>query len=178
MFTRNWYKALAATATQTSGKDTYTAIDGVTTNLVTNNEYYIQYGRDNEYKQCPSIYRMRTTYSGTFGGVILGTGTKPPSINDCKLSGDLVSGYIYSSTVQTIVDDYGTTTTALYTITNTSDKTITIGEIGLMAVLNSGSANAQTFALLERTALEVPLVIEPEGVGQLTYTIRFNHPTS
>lgn len=177
MFTKNWYKALAATATQTSGKDTYTAIDGVTTNLVTNNEYYIQYGRDTETKQCPSIYRMRTSYSSS-SGVILGTGNTPPTIDDCKLSGDLVTGYIYSVTVTHNIDEYGVTSTALYTITNTSSKTITIGEIGLMAVLSSGGANAQSQALLERTVLDVPLTIEPEGVGQLTYTIRFNHPTS
>ena len=177
MFTKNWYKALAATATQTSGKDTYTAIDGVTTNLVTNNEYYIQYGRDTETKQCPSIYRMRTSYSSS-SGVILGTGNTPPTIDDCKLSGDLVTGYIYSVTVTHNIDEYGVTSTALYTITNTSSKTITIGEIGLMAVLSSGGANAQSQALVERTVLEAPLTIEPEGVGQLTYTIRFNYPTS
>lgn len=177
MFTRNWYKALVANATNTSGKDTYTAVDGVTTNVINNFIYYMYYGSDMDSKQCPSLYRMRTNYN-TGAGVILGTGTTPPTLDDCTLSGDLATGYIFSVTVQTEIDDYGATTTALYTITNTSSKTITIGEIGLIAVLNSGSSSAQNQALLERTVLEVPLTIEPEGVGQLTYTIRFNHPTS
>ena len=177
MFTKNWYKALAAVATKTSGKDTYISVDGISTNSIAESEYYIQYGRDAEVRQCPSIYRLRTAYTGN-GGVILGTGNTPPTIDDCKLSGDLVTGYIYSVTVTHNIDEYGVTSTALYTITNTSSKTITIGEIGLMAVLSSGGANAQSQALVERTVLEAPLTIEPEGVGQLTYTIRFNYPTS
>lgn len=177
MFTRNWYKALIANATYTSGKDTYTGIDGVTTNFIGGNDYYFQYGRDVESKQCPSIYRLRTSYSSS-GGVILGTGNTPPTIDDCKLSGELVTGYIFSVTVQTNIDNYGSTTTALYTITNTSSKTITICEIGLMAILSSSGSSAQAQALLERTVLDVPLTIEAGGVGQLTYSIRFNHPTS
>ena len=178
MFTRNWYKALAAVATKTSGKDTYISVDGISTNSIAESEYYIQYGRDSDVRQCPSIYRLRTAYTGN-GGIILGTGTTPPTMNDCKLSGDLVTGYIYAATVQTNIDDYGATTTAMYTITNTSNKTITIGEIGMIAQMSStGAGTSQTHALLERTVLDVPLTIEPEGVGQLTYTIRFNHPTS
>lgn len=176
MFTRNWYKALTSIATYTSGKDTYTAVNGETTNFIAANTYYLQYGRDVDSMQCPSMYRMRTGYSS--GGVILGTGNTPPTIDDCKLSGDLITGYIYSVTVAHDIDEYGATSTALYTITNTSSKTITIGEIGLMAVLSSGGANAQSQALVERTVLDVPLTIEPGGVGQLTYTIRFNYPTS
>ena len=178
MFTRNWYKALIANATKTSGKDTYIGVDGISTNLIADHEYYIQYGRDIESRQCASIYRMRTSYNGVSGGVVLGTGNTPPTLDDCKLSGDLVTGYIYSVAVEHKIDEHGATSTALYTITNTSNKTITIGEIGLICVLNTSGSNAQTLALLERTVLEAPLIIEPEGVGQLTYTIRFNHPTS
>ena len=129
MFTRNWYKALIANATKTSGKDTYIGVDGISTNLIADHEYYIQYGRDIESRQCASIYRMRTSYNGVSGGVVLGTGNTPPTLDDCKLSGDLVTGYIYSVAVEHKIDEHGATSTALYTITNTSNKTITIGEI-------------------------------------------------
>lgn len=179
MFTKNWHKAAGAYITNagSSVAITYTAMDGETVRTVVGNGYSVWCGYNMDDIKCPSMHKLRTSY--TYGGVILGTGNTAPTIDDNTLSGDLVTGYNYSASITKAADENGVKITALYTITNTNSKAITIGEIGLMCcICESASGNQTDKALLERTALEVPITIEPGGVGQITYTIRVNYPTA
>jgi hypothetical protein len=113
------------------------------------------------------------------GGVIFGTGTAEPSVNDYCLSGELVTTITGTASVTFTNDDNGATASALYTLTNTGSADVVIGEIGLIASLySSSSTNLNYKALLERTVLDQPMTIPAGGIGQVTYTIRMNYPTA
>ena len=129
---------------------------------------------DNYYN--PKLRALRTSYDG-YAGAIIGTGTTPPTKEDYKLSGDVISTFAYTSALTITPDDDGFTISTVYTITNTSDSPFTIGEIGLMAGTANSSGASKKY-LLERTVLDEPLTIEAGGVGQLTYNIRVNYPTA
>lgn len=101
------------------------------------------------------------------GGVLFGDGNTPGGLDDYKLSGNIVTS-ITASVSRTNNEHNATEIPFIYTITNNSSNTITIGEV---AVNYSGY-------IIERTALDTPLVIEAGGIGQLTYTIRMNYPVS
>ena len=122
------------------------------------------------------IKNLQTTFSSN-GGVVLGTGTTPPSLDDYALSGELITGYTYTSSVKNEVHEDGQSITASYTITNNGSQAFTIGEVGLIASF-TGSASAAAKALLERTVLDEPITIAAGGVGQLTYTIRLYEPVA
>lgn len=176
MFTRNWYKLVAVSMAGTSGLDTYKSIDGIVRDICSQPSL-IRYGYNSDGNSTPSMRYLRKWYTES-AGVVLGTGTTAPTLDDYALSGNLVNTYTYSATIKNESDENGLTTTALYTITNTGTSAITIGEIGLIADLTTNSSSATYKGLLERTVLDTPLTIEPGGVGQLTYAIRFNYPTA
>ena len=174
MFTKNWYAALASTlggnsddckarqksfagSTPTSAAGSITlkgTIAGVPTleRLVTNTEI---------------------KYANT--GVIIGSGTTPPTIEDYVLENRISTPTSHTIAFTTYDDGNGIVYEALFTITNTHSEPITISEIGLYGAGGSGNSNA---VLMERTVLEAPITIQPGSVGQVTYTIRMNYPTA
>lgn len=178
MFLRNYYLALAA-ATLGTGSSSFGYAPKDTSG---NRSYYmdnpssaIKFGNtaNNNYYDV-DLENVKKRYGGTgCGGVIFGTGTTPPTIDDYCLSGDIVSTFSYSSSVKKSVDNGGVTYTATYTLTNTSDEDITIGEVAMICSIRS------TYGwdmLLERTVLDEPLTIPAGGIGQVTYTVRQNLP--
>lgn len=177
MFTKNWYKANSAYMFDHSQRVIYTGMDGVANRTIYPYSNQILLGGDYEGNRYPSVHKMRKNYTSN-GGVIIGTGTTPPTLDDYDLSGMLITDYTYSVSVSREFDENGATMTALYTITNTGTQAFTIGEIGLMADLDYNGYSKSSKALLEHTVLDTPLTIAPGGVGQLTYTIRFNYPTA
>lgn len=155
--------------------DTFVSLDGSSTQFIKGSDYSVMVGGIyNEYKNA-SMRVLRTNYTG-YGGVVLGTGTQAPTIDDYCLSGDLISSYTHSASFSNDFDENGAFGTTLFTITNTGTKAFTIGEIGLISGLNSNGSSYK--ALLEHTVLETPITIEPGGVGQITYTLRMNYPTA
>ena len=182
MFTRNWYCGLAAALTPITPPDTTrypnlknlagTLPAGVGTQL---RDWVKLAQTANEYTY-PNMYYVQTsTASG--GGVILGTGTTTPTLDDYCLSGDMITTFTYSKDVSVTSDESGVTITALYTITNTGSSAFTIGELGLIAApYNHSSAGYK--CLVERTVLDTPVTIPAGGVGQVVYTITFNYPTA
>ena len=175
MFTRNWYRMISAKLFYGYGNDYYTNVVG-TQQYLRSHTYHTDLCVVRDEYKCPCLHKMRTSYSG-YGGVVIGTGTQEPTLDDYELAGDVISSYTYSVSITKEFSDNIATVTALYTITNTGTKAFTIGEIGLQCDLGEdGTANNK--ALLERTILDSPLTVEPGGVGQLTYTIRFPYPTA
>lgn len=176
MFTKNWYKALAAEMSRSNG--TYQSMTG-TTQTIHASYYLYFFNYDNGNPNYPTIHKVQTTL-GSNGGVVFGTGNTPPTINDTTLSGDLVSGFSYSKSVTTECGDNGVTFTALYTVTNNNAEAITISEVAIIANLtkHNTSPDAPYKALLERTVLDTPVTIPAGGVGQVVYTITFNLPTA
>ena len=129
-----------------------------------------------DYSYFASITRMATTISTSYPGIIIGTGDTPPTLDDYCLSGDLITSFTSSVVPTYECNDSGATLTALCTITNSGSKAFTIREVGVFGKAGS-SSSASDACLVERTVLDAPLTIDPSGVGQLTYTIKFNYPT-
>lgn len=104
-------------------------------------------------------------------GVLFGTGTEEPTIDDFFLSGDIVGGIATNFSVSFDSDESGSTKTATITVTNTNGTDITIGEIAYLAYFGLGRS-----VMIDRTLLESPITIPAGGVGHITYTIKMNYP--
>ena len=167
MFTKNYYKGILKIHNP-GGVTKYTGLTGVEQTHAGYNDWMNLGG------SISATTARQTTFAGN-GGTVLGTGTTPPTVDDYALSGELITGYTYMSSVSNEVHEDGQSITASYTITNDNDHPITIGEVGVIASFTKNSAAAEK-ALLERTVLDAPITIAAGGVGQLTYTIRWYEP--
>lgn len=117
-------------------------------------------------------------------GVFFGSGNEPVSIDDYKLSGNVVSGFTFSYNDESTYAEDGSYCIVRYnyTITNNNDSEITIGEVGLFyestwyVRATSSAPYTHHYYMFERTALETPITIPAGGVGQVEYTIQMNYP--
>lgn len=116
---------------------------------------------------------FKTSYSGV--GIVLGDGTTPPTIDDYKLSGTVITGVTGLMDIAKSCDDEGATVTFNITVINNNSEEITVGEVGACSLV--GGTNAYT-VMYDRTVLDAPVTIPAGGVGQVTYTIRMNYPTA
>lgn len=181
MFTRNWSRLLAAFISENSDKIEYKSVTGASNRVSGANNTFLRLGAAGmaDAAYLASLYKVRTSY-GTHGGVVIGTGTTPPTADDYALSGDIISTFSASASVERFNDENGAGVTATYMITNTGTSDFTIGEIGLIANISHSTYSSSTNtlkALLERTVLDAPVTIPAGGIGQVVYTIRVNYPT-
>ena len=121
-----------------------------------------------------ALGNVLTALPTRYGGVLFGTGTTPPTLNDYTISGEAVKNLSVSVAYKETDDESVHTLEILYTITNVATEPVTIGEI---AAFCGTGINAKG-ALLERTVLDSPVTIPAGGVGQVTYTVRMNYPTA
>lgn len=178
MLLRNYYKACAYTNFGSNIADLKPlALDG--------NVSAFSYLRDDfasPSAQYPYMGRVNVgslNYNNT--GIILGSGTTPATLDDYRLENRIVAANLTTSVDLTkSADENGAYISALITITNTTDEAVTVAECGLHTGGASGSTGSaeKNFYLLDRTVLETPITIEPDGVGQITYTIRMNYPAA
>lgn len=180
MITNNFYKILAS-ALMTNSKQPFkaTAASG------SGSDYF--YGYPSQVGSrivFPSIMstvnKTEIVYGQSYGqGVFFGDGTTPPTADDYKLSGNVVGNFTHTVvSVTNTTDENGVSITALYNITNTDSNPITISEIGLFFIWGRTSTQDTYAYLVDRTLLESPVTIEPNGIGQITYTVRLNIPTT
>lgn len=203
MYTRNFYAYwLRWHANLTSDADQNTLLDGTFPYVLTNGGKWpttstnykpsYSYNLPNYWKKCienpkfVAAHSIAASSSGTSQynyGVFFGTGNSPANIDDYTFAGDFVTGCVASVVVTREIGDDQTSAivTAVYTITNNNDTTVTIGEMGMFHEVHgrtSSSQYANLGIMIERTALDTPITIEPGGVGQVTYTLNFNFPTT
>lgn len=116
-------------------------------------------------------------------GVIFGDGNAEPTVDDYKLSGNLITNISNDNVSKSFTEEYTDTyykKTGVYTITNTGNETMVIGEVGIINHFSCRKSQYSTDyswhynTLMERTKLESPVVIEPGGVGKITYTLQLN----
>lgn len=180
MFTKNWDAAILAAVYRSELPDTFAIDMGGAAQKITANlgGDMLMIGLDpsSSGNTTPSIGVLNTKNSSG-GGVILGTGDTSPTYADYKLSGNIISTFSYMQNTKKSVTDKGIQLSATYTITNTGTEAFTIREVGLIAAA-SNSSSASYKLLLERTVLDSPVTIEPNGVGQVTYTININMPNA
>ena len=124
-----------------------------------------------------------TDYSYYRDGVVFGTGTGTVSENDTTLFGDHItvinsSNITFTRTVW--LDEQGRRNyQANYTISNTTQNDITIGEIGLTYSFKENSNGSYNYGyLFEHSVLETPITIPAGGVGRVTYNIIMEYPSS
>lgn len=169
MFTKNFYGGLwpSLVSDGTTSKQNFTDITGTVRNMYSSSSCRISID--------DSLRNVRTNVSDE--GVVFGNGDTNPTLDDYKLSGDIITTITSSYSKNTVYDEQGTTITTVYTITNTGEDAIKIGEIGLLSVLYRATNYTATF-LIERTVLDEPITIPAGGVGQVTYAIRMEYPTA
>lgn len=161
MLTRNYYNAHRAALARTSIPNGMKDINGSVCDAGYNDIYV------------PSPFLTNVTFN-PYGGILIGTGTTPPTLDDYQMESQIKSGMTASNSRG--FDENGNPYTII-TLTNSSDKAIKVGEIGVVGsgYYNAGSSGSK-HVLLDRTVLDSPITIEPGGVGQITYTIRMNYP--
>ena len=179
MLTNNWYKALGVTTAWVTNTVKFTAYDGTATNTITDSYAGISLRFGENSSSTPYLGTVLTALpQSNSKGVIFGNGDTPPTQEDYKLSGDIVSGFTYSAAISKASTDSGNSITATYTITNTSASEIVIKEVGVVSVFRSSNySRLEYIGLLDRTVLDTPVTIPAGGVGQVVYTITFNYPT-
>lgn len=162
MITRNYYNAHRAALAKTLIHDGMKDVNGNVCDAGYNSDYL------------PSLILTSVSFTG-YGGIVIGKGTTPPTVDDYRLEWVITSGMTTSNSRG--IDENGNPYT-LITLTNSSDKAITVGEIGIVGYgYYQAGSSSNKYVLFDRTVLESPITIEPSGVGQITYTICMNYPT-
>lgn len=178
MVTNTFYKIIAsALITQSKQSMSAIAADGSASNYFFGNSSQIS-ARVVIPTLMGSVKKAATSGGQAYGnGVFFGDGTTLPTPNDYKLSGNVITTFTHTVvSITSTSNENGVSTTALYNITNTGSEPITISEIGLFSQWYRTSNQDYYAYLIDRTLLEVPVTIDPNGIGQITYTIRMNYP--
>lgn len=176
MFTRLYYKALAASQALNMNSTSYSIpvknylgntvkqtsfIEKYVTNCAVARKYFMKSAKD------------ASNITGSNAACIaFGDGDTPPTLDDYQLSGNHITTYSVTNETQFDFDAGNSVTT--YTITNTGTSAFTIKEIG---IVTSTSTAASDHALIFREVLDAPVTIEPGGVGQVTLTLGVAIPT-
>lgn len=117
----------------------------------------------------PTCYNLLgyNNYYPYMRGIVFGSGTTPPQKTDYKIENHIADGLIYfnnnTSKTNNIVN-------WVQTVQNTSSEPITISEVGLF----SSHPDRSFCALLTRTVLDNPVVLQPNEVKTFTITIDYN----
>ena len=180
MLTNNWYKILAASVVRDSGPDVFGVnYSGVNKRIEGNIfNYFAQFDCPSDYSG-PHLRFPKSSIPNNSGGVIFGTGDTVATIEDYKLSGEIITNLDFITNVSANVTNDNYSVTATYTITNNNANEVTIREVGAIGKISGGSTiGTQYIGLLERTVLDTPVTIPAGGVGQVEHTITFNLPTA
>lgn len=172
MLTKNYYKVLEGCFAYNPIKTSFVGRGGTPYEVYT-------YSSDDVIKRVRhaiGFNKMDTLsqdLSSVTSGIVLGTGTAEPTLEDYYLSGDMVTGV--TAAISVSFEDVGGAIlkSAVLRVTNGGAEPITIGEVAYFHYMGQGS---DPVVMLDRTVLEVPITIAPAGIGQVTYTIRMNYP--
>lgn len=174
MLNRNYYERLITFAMCISGYDvgrTVKNTDGqVVTIVCPDNSRIGNYTIENNLKQVSTdgYYNVN---------VVFGNGTAEPTVDDYKLSGEIISGISVTPNVTREETANGAKCTGVYTITNNNDHDITISEVALSNYVPISSTGTNGRAIYDRTLLDAPVTIPANGgVGQVRYSISMDLP--
>lgn len=140
----------------------------------TGTEYKIKSGSlSSIYSISGSMYNTKDVNgietAGCYKGIVLGTGTTPPTYNDFKIEAPVESSG-YSNNSYSISADCQQVLTQSYT--NKSSEDITVTELGLF-VSDADSGPSFAKVLLTRNVIE-PVTIKPNGTKTFTIKIDYN----
>lgn len=184
MLTRNWYNQMATQMTGakiTNGITRYDGTKATSSYQTGNTTSYIDERGNSVFYHARSVVTSTPIYTNT-SGILFGTGDTPPTLDDYKLAGNIVTGITAQVSTSYEIEDEGNGVSAVvglitYLITNNNSTEITIKELCVLGYCDTGS-NSQTGACFDRTVLDTPLTIQPGSIGQLQYRVRAKIPTA
>lgn len=176
MFTKNWYEVVAGSI---AAQDvTCKGMTGSDISYPAGAGYALKLGYESTSDS--GYYPMRknvlTDLSTKYCGVVFGTGNTPPTLDDYKLGGDLITTISAAVVTTKSADETGCEVTTVYTLNNYGSAYITIGEVA--TVVTYAKAGEENKIMIERTVLDSPVTITAGGVGQVTYTTKLITPAA
>lgn len=177
MITKNWYKMIATLILGKKGVSWSADIlntDGVSKPhyFNTSNSYFYD-----TYSFEQMLSTIKTSYTDGLG-VCFGTGNTPATLDDYKLSGDIITTLSGPCAISRGIDADGAYITARYTLNNNGNSSVTVSEIAALTYIWTTNSSNRAYPMIDRTVLDTPVTIPAGGVGQVVYTITFNYPTA
>ena len=176
MLTKNYYRLIGSAMNTNNYLSTYTYVNGTVGRFMAtyNTDITVQsYKNGLGFANTTTLINTGLDKTARPNGVSFGNGTAAPTLDDYYLSGSIITGITADCNRSVVNNDDDHSVTTLYTITNHNSESVTINEIGYFYY-----PNVDNSIMLDHTVLETPLTIPAGGVGQVTYTIRFNYPTA
>lgn len=159
MLTRNYYNTLLSLLARSTIPNGKKNTSGVITNAGVNIDWIF------------STIGTPTNIalSNASSGIVFGTGSTSPTIDDYKLE-SIITGGLTGTFKYSINNSTGIIKIIL---TNTSDNNITISEMGWQFTnyCSYSSSSSSGIALMDRTVLDTPVTIEAGGVGVVEYKL-------
>lgn len=115
-----------------------------------------------------------TTWNTGYAYMVLGTGETPPTVEDYKLSGELVTDL--TSQGQPTLNDNNSLTYSIL-VTNNKKQPVTIKEVCLAIGTSSQSSSSGAAALLTRDVLATPVTLNTGDSKTFSITIDFRSLT-
>lgn len=125
----------------------------------------------------PSTDQTSSEGTNGYGGLIIGDGNTPPTIDDYKLENQITSGFSYRLSYPTDNADVVSARKFILnlSVTNTSSDNLTIREIGYIR-----SSQAMDYSwnhyLMDRTVFDTPVVIAPGATKTFEYRLNMPRP--
>lgn len=176
MLTNNFYKAVAGALCGNTERnmEEMTKTDGKVTNNLTSS--YGVADDMNPFRFMSSVYSANSNQliSTNGGGIIIGTGTTPPTVNDYKLENQITSGFgsttSFPNSDSAVYNAKGIVSCC--TITNSSQTdNLVINEIGYIRS-KAGYWNI----LYDHIVLDTPITIAPGATKTIEYRLKVPAP--
>lgn len=115
-----------------------------------------------------------SSWNPAYSYMVLGTGDTPPTVEDYKLSGELITSLTYQG--QPTLDDNNSLTYSIL-VTNNTEQPVTIKEVCLALGTETISDNSGAAALLTRDVLPNPVTLNVGDSKTFSITIDFRSLT-
>ena len=115
-----------------------------------------------------------SNWSPAYAYMVLGTGDTPPTVEDYKLSGELITG-LTSQGLPTLSDNNSLTYSI--SVTNAETQPITIKEVCLAIGTGTSTSKTGAAALLTRDVLATPVTLNTGDSKTFSITIDFRSLT-
>ena len=115
-----------------------------------------------------------TSWPASYSYMVLGTGDTPPTVEDYKLSGELITSLTYQG--QPTLNDNNSLTYSIL-VTNNTEQPVTIKEVCLAIGTEPIANNSGAAALLTRDVLPNPVTLNVGDSKTFSITIDFRSLT-
>jgi hypothetical protein len=126
-----------------------------------------------------SMPTILSTLTQSSNGFAFGDGTTPPTEDDYKLSGNIISTLsLYTFSIYASEDGDTAYRAFNMTLNNTGDEPVTISEIAWFAPMRRASGSNNALCMYDRTLLPEPITIQPGAAENIVYKIGITIPSN